>query len=92
VADIVLVELVWTLARAYGSSRLEITAALRALASNATVILESAAAVTQAIAWYEPGPADFADALLVAKASQAGCEAVRTFDKKMRNLSGVKLL
>jgi predicted nucleic-acid-binding protein len=92
IADIVLVELAWTLSRAYGRSKLEIVTALRALCGNATVRLESGPAVAQAVDLYEAGPADFADSLLVCKAAQLGCEAVRTFDKKMRGLPGVKLL
>ena len=87
-----LVELVWTLDRAYGRSRVDIGKALRALAGNATVRLESAPAVAKAIVLYEPGPADFADCLLAAKAGQNGCEAVRTFDPKRRGLPGIKLL
>jgi predicted nucleic-acid-binding protein len=92
VADIVLVELVWTLDRTYGRSREEIATALRALAGSATVLLESGPAVAQAINLFEAGPADFADSLLVCKAAEMGCEAVRTFDRRMRSLPGVKLL
>lgn len=92
IADIVLVEVVWTLDRVYGRSRSEIARALRAVAGNATIRLESPPAVAQAVALYEPGPADFADCLLVSKARQIGCDAVRTFDRKMRGMPGVKLL
>ena len=92
IADTVLVELAWTLDRAYGRSRSDIAKALRALSGNATIQLESPSAVTQAIALYEPGPADFADCLLIAKAEAVGCDAVRTFDRKMRGLPRVKLL
>lgn len=92
VADIVLVELVLTLDRLYGRSRQEIGSALRALAGSATVRLESAPAVVQATALFERGPADFADCLLVVKATSAGCDQVRTFDRGMRALPGVKLL
>ncbi|MFO1221015.1 MAG: type II toxin-antitoxin system VapC family toxin [Burkholderiaceae bacterium] len=92
VCDSVLVELVWTLARAYGRSRAEIAVALRALGSNATVALESAAAVEAAVDAYEQGPADFADCLLCTKAAMAGCEQVATFDRGMRGLPNVKLL
>ena len=92
VADIVLVELVWALDRVYARPREQIAAALHALAGNATVRLESAAALPQATSFYAQGPADFADCLLAVKAAQAGCESLRSFDKKMRGLPGVKLL
>ncbi|WP_395699391.1 PIN domain-containing protein [Aquabacterium sp.] len=92
VADTVLVELVWTLARAYQRPRVDLVTALRALAGHATVALESPRAVALAIDSYERGPADFADCLLSAKAALAGCEAVFTVDRGMKALPGVKLL
>ena len=92
IADIVLVEMVWALDRTYGRNRADIAAALRALLGNATVQLESSAAVAEALAFYEGGPADFADCLLAAKAARHGCESLRTFDRKMRGLPGLKLL
>ena len=92
VADIVLVELVWALDRVYARPREQIAAALHALAGNATVRLESGAALPEAAALYATGPADFADCLLAAKALRAGCVSLRSFDKKMRALPGVKLL
>ena len=92
VADIVLVELVWALDRVYARPRQQIAAALHALAGNATVRLESAAALPEAVALYVQGPADFADCLLAVKAVQVGCDSLRSFDRKMRALPGVKLL
>ena len=92
VADIVLVELVWALDRVYARPRAQIALALHALASNATVRLESAAALPEATALYAAGPADFADCLLAVKAVRAGCQSLRSFDRKMRALPGFKLL
>ena len=92
IADPVLVELTWTLARTYGRGRSDIVAALHALQRNATVLLESASAVHAATDLFEQGPADFADCLLCAKAAGAGCESVATFDRGMRGLPTVKLL
>jgi predicted nucleic-acid-binding protein len=92
VADIVLVELVWALDRVYGRPRAQIAAALSALPGNATVALESPAAVDPALALYAQGTVDFADCLLAVKAQLAGCESLRTFDRRMRALPGVQLL
>ena len=92
IADIVLIELVWALDRSYGRSREEICNALRALTGNATVCVESPESIGPAIALYAKGPAGFADCLLAIKARQAGCDALRSFDRKMRGLPGVKLL
>lgn len=91
-SDTVLVEVVWTLSRAYGHARAALVVAVRALLQNATVAFESAHAVQAALVMFESGPADFADCLLVAKAKAAGCDDVLTFDRKMRTLPGVKLL
>lgn len=92
VADSVLVEMVWTLARAYRRERSDIVKALRTLSSHATVVLESAAAVGDAIDAFERGRADFADCLLTMKAQSVGCEEVATFDRGMKGLPAVKLL
>lgn len=91
-SDTVLVELTWTLARAYGRSRAEVAKALRALSAHATVLLESAAAVRSATDAFERGPADIADCLLCEKAALSGCEYVATFDRGMKGLNGVTLL
>jgi predicted nucleic-acid-binding protein len=92
VSDTVLVELAWTLARAYGRDRADIVKALRALSSHATVSLESAAEVREATDAFERGPADFADCMLCAKAVAAGCDQVATFDRGMKKLPAVRLL
>ena len=92
ISDTVLVEVVWTLARAYGHAGTALVVAVRALLQNATVAFESAHAVQAALVMFEAGPADFADCLLVAKAKDAGCDEVLTFDRKMGTLPGVKLL
>ena len=92
IADIVMLELAWTLDRIYDFPRAEICVALNALVGNATVSLESSLAIEHSIAMYEQGPAGFADCLLSVKANHAGRNALRTFDKKMKSLPGVKLL
>lgn len=89
IADVVLAELVWALDRSYGRLRSDIVTVLDALARNATVQLESAACIREATALYANGPADFVDCLLAIKAKARGCEALRSFDKKMKLLPGV---
>jgi predicted nucleic-acid-binding protein len=92
VSDVVLVELTWVLHWAAGHDRADIARVIDALAHNATVRLESPAAVRTAVRLYEAGPADFADCLLAVQAGEAGAEALHTFDRKMRALPGVTLL
>lgn len=92
IADVVLAELVWALDRSYGRPRSDIVTVLRALSGNATVHLESAACMSQATTLYERGRADFVDCLLAVKARALNCDALRTFDKKMKGLPGVVTL
>jgi predicted nucleic-acid-binding protein len=92
IADVVLAELVWALDRSYVRPRTDIVTVLRALAGNATVQLECAACIAEATSVYERGPADFVDCLLAVKAKEMGCEALRSFDNRMKGLSGAALL
>jgi predicted nucleic-acid-binding protein len=92
ISDTVLVELAWTLGRAYSRDRTDVVKVLRALCTNATVTLESAPAVRMATDAFAAGPADFADCLLCAKAVAAGCDQVATFDRAMKGLPTVRLL
>lgn len=92
VADIVLVELCWTLERGYRLDRSDIAATVRALLDNATVKLESPEATRAALSSFENGSSGFPDCLIVAKALRAGCSHTLTFDRRMAALPGVELL
>jgi len=92
VSDIVLVELCWTLAKSYGLARANVARTVRALLDNASIALESRAAVRDALASFEAGSADFPDCLIVAKARAAGCSRTLSFDQRMASLPGVELL
>ena len=93
VSDIVLVERCWTLAKSYGLARADIALTVRALLDNASIALETPAAVRDALASFELGSADFPDCtLIVAKAREAGCNRTLSFDQRMRSLPGVVLL
>ena len=91
-ADIVLVELCWALAKSYGLARIDIARTVRALLDNASIALESPPAVRDALARFETGSADFPDCLIVAKASGAGCKRILSFDRGMGSLPGVESL
>jgi len=92
VADIVLVELCWVLAKSYGRERADIARAVRALLDNASIALESPLPVRDALAFFETGNADFPDCLIVAKATGAGCSRILSFDQGMESLPGVELI
>jgi predicted nucleic-acid-binding protein len=92
VCHIVLVELVWTLARAYGYPRERIAAAIEQILETAQLDVESSNDVAAAVKDYRRGVADFADCLLVRVNAAAGCTHTVTFDRKAAKLPGFELL
>jgi predicted nucleic-acid-binding protein len=92
VCHIVLVELVWTLARAYGYSRERIATAIEQILETVQLDVESSNDVASAVKEYRSGPADFADCLLVRANEMAGCTHTVTFDRKAAKLHGFELL
>jgi predicted nucleic-acid-binding protein len=92
VCHIVLVEMVWTLAKAYGYSRERIAAAIDQILETAQLDVESSNDVAAAVNEYRRGAADFADCLLVRVNAAAGCTQTVTFDRKAAKLAGFQLL
>ena len=82
VAKMVLLECEWVLRKTYGLTRESIYGHLRDLAGLAQVTVETPDQVANALDWFVQGM-DFADALHLAAAMQAGCEALATFDRKL---------
>ena len=68
-AKTVLLEVEWVLRSSYKFARSEVLSALRAVLSIDNAEVEDAAAVAQAIDWYEHGM-DFADSLHIASAGR----------------------
>jgi predicted nucleic-acid-binding protein len=79
-ADIVLAELSWVLARGYGFSRLEIAEVLAALLDRLDVIFEDEERVRIAVRQYLDG-LDLADGLILGTAKAMGCTALASFDE-----------
>ena len=92
VCHIVLVELVWTLARAYGYPREKIAAAIEQILETAQLDVESSGDVAAAVKDYRRGAADFADCLLVRVNAATGCTHTVTFDRRAAKLPGFELL
>jgi predicted nucleic-acid-binding protein len=92
VCHIVLVELVWTLARAYGYPRERIAAAIEQILETAQLDVESSNDVAAALKDYRRGTADFADCLLVRVNAARGCTHTVTFDRKAAKLAGFEFL
>lgn len=86
---VVLVETCWVLKRLYGASPEEVRTTVRGLLDAVQLRVESRLAVARAVA-AAPG-ADFADALIVELAREAGCARTVTFDRRAAK-SGMALL
>ena len=84
VATTVLLESEWVLRGAYGFSRIEVAAALRAFAGLPGVSVENPDLIAQALDRAEQGM-DFADALHLGAAAR--CEAMLTFDRRFIQLA-----
>jgi predicted nucleic-acid-binding protein len=92
VTDVVLVEAIWTLRSAFAQDKTAQLIAVRSLLNEIAFAFEDRDAVERAAALFEQGNCGFADALVVAKHAQRGCNFTATFDQRMRKLPGVKVL
>ncbi len=92
VSQIVLVELVWVLKRAYHLDRRGILQVLRKLLQTASLVVENSSMTAQAVRLYASGNADFADCLALHAARAAGCEQTWTFDSLAARDAGMNLL
>lgn len=81
VATVVWAETHWVLTRSYGFKRQDVVELLDALLLADEIRAEDPSAVASAVIAARHG-ADFADALIAAAASRAGCDAVVTFDRR----------
>ena len=92
VADVVLCELVWVLARRAKQSRAEIADALQQLLDTESIVVAVPAIVRAALAAYRDGTGDFADYIIREQALAAGAVEVVTFDKALREEPAFKML
>lgn len=92
ISMIALAELVWALRSMYRFPREQLAGAIHTLVSSKDLVLESEAAVRQALAQYRNGKADFADCLISASARAAGCARTVTFDQIAARDAGMELI
>jgi predicted nucleic-acid-binding protein len=83
---VVMCEMNWVLARAYGYDRAELADAIEKMLSAAQFEFEDKNALWQALAGFRQSGADFADCLIGAKNISAGCTFTLTFDKRAGGL------
>ena len=86
-----MVETVWVLDRAYGLTPQQIAAALEHMLQAETLEIENEQEVFAATVALKTGSGSFADALIGALGSRAGCARTLTFDKTASKLPGFEL-
>jgi len=88
VSVVAMVETVWVLDRAYKLTDQEIAAAIERMLQTDVLIVESEQDVFTAMVALKQGLGGFADALIAALGSSAGCSCTLTFDRRALRLSG----
>ncbi len=83
ISHVVVCEVAWVLRSAGDLPRVEIAEVLNMLLHTAQFAVEDPDLAGRALARYGRGGADFPDYLIAERASEAGCERVATFDKKL---------
>ncbi|MDK8873393.1 MULTISPECIES: PIN domain-containing protein [Paracoccus] len=91
VSQVVLVETVWVLTRAYRMTREAIADAVEVLLRSRELIVEHTEAGYLALATYRATKADFADALIAHGGRLAGCSETVTFDRGAASHAGMRL-
>ena len=81
IAPFSLLELVWILTK-HGFARADVVKVLEGLLTAQRMVVGHRASVTQALAWYRRGKADFADYLIHADGASVGASNVATFDAR----------
>jgi predicted nucleic-acid-binding protein len=89
VSAIVVVEIIWTLRRAYGRSTADIGSVVGRLLSAPQLHLEHRPALEAAL---REAPDQIPDYLIAAAGRRAGCREVVTLDRRFARVPGVRLL
>jgi len=92
VSLVTMVESVWVLKRVYGFSNDEIARAIEGMLRSDTLLIQNEQEVFIAMAVMKTGRGSFADALVSALGTWAGCTATVTFDRRAARLAGFELL
>ena len=87
---VVLAEVVWVLDRAYRLQANEVAMAIERLLQASTLLIEHEQQVFVAMVALKKGLGSFADALIGALGTKAGCIYTLTFDRKALRLPGFR--
>lgn len=92
ISQIVQVELVWVLKKAYEFSKEEILLVLQTLNTNGAFELQQADLFRKALSYYQLGNIDFSDAIILSEAEESRAIPLITFDKKLSKLGNTSFL
>lgn len=92
IADVVLCELVWVLARRAKQPRAAISDALERLLDTEGMVVADVGIARDALAAYRVGSGDFADYLIREQSVAAGATEVVTFDRALQGEPGFRVL
>jgi predicted nucleic-acid-binding protein len=88
ISVVAMAETVWVLDRAYGVSDQDIATAVERLLQTDVLVVEHEPEVFTAMIALKKGHGAFADALIGALGTRAGCSSTLTFDRKALRLPG----
>ena len=89
---IVLCELTWVLREAYGQTRASLITTLDLILATRQFEIGHKDAVRDAVEAFRAGRADFADYLIGAMGRRDGCEETVTFDRRLRDTAGFRVI
>jgi len=92
ITQIVLIELIWVLSRAYQLEKSKIISILQEIYENAAFVVEQKEQLLEALTLYKNHSVDFSDCMILAATKKANVDHVYTFDAKFARLPGVKKL
>jgi predicted nucleic-acid-binding protein len=92
VSVVTMVETVWVLSRIYELSDQEIASAVERMLQADTLVIQNEQEVFTAAVALKAGRGSFADALIGALGTWAGCASTLTFDRKASRLGTFELL
>jgi predicted nucleic-acid-binding protein len=91
VSIVAIVEIAWVLERAYRLTDNEIAAAIERMLQTDVLVVENEQEVFSAMIALKEGQGWFANAVIAALGTRAGCCCTLTFDQKARRLPGFEL-
>lgn len=92
ISQVVQIELVWVLSRAFKLAKVDVLKILDDMHSNAAFVLQNPDEFIQALELYRSNSIDFSDSMIFVNSNNNQTKIIYTFDQKFSNLSGVELV